>query len=76
VRFLGAYQMQALYSNVNYEAVALNLTPGVALTASEQASLTRDIIWPVASTSGNKKIYKPRVYLSHVTQQRLTSLLG
>jgi len=51
-RFLGDYssdqaQYQALMDNALTTAKALNLRPGIALSAAQMALLTSDIVWMV-----------------------------
>ena len=72
-RFLGDYtsddaMYQALMDNGVATAKALNLRPGIALTAEQMAQLTTDIVWLVEQTitlkDGSKQtVLVPKVYV-------------
>ncbi|PKZ67780.1 hypothetical protein CYJ96_11935 [Moraxella osloensis] len=72
-RFLGDYttddaMYQALMDNGVATAKALNLRPGIALTAEQMAQLTTDIVWLVEQTitlkDGTKQnVLVPKVYV-------------
>ena len=60
-------QMQKLYDNAIDEQQALGLTVGVALTPSQIAALTEDIIWMEQQTINGQDVLVPVVYLSQAT---------
>ena len=72
-RFLGDYttddaMYQALMDNGVTVAKAMNLRPGIALTAEQMAQLTTDIVWLVEQTitlkDGSKQtVLAPKVYV-------------
>ena len=72
-RFLGDYttddaMYQALMDNGVATAKAINLRPGIALTAEQMAQLTTDIVWLVEQTitlkDGSKQtVLVPKVYV-------------
>ena len=64
-------QMQALYDNAIELSENLQLTPGVALTPSQIASLTQDIIWMEQQSIQGQQVLVPRLYLSQVTLENL-----
>ena len=64
-------QMQALYDNAIELSENLQLTPGVALTPSQIASLTQNIIWMEQQSIQGQQVLVPRLYLSQVTLENL-----
>jgi len=72
-RFLGNYtsdqeEYQALMTNGLTTASALNLRPGIALTAAQMAQLTSDIVWLVEQSvtlpdGSIQKVLVPQVYV-------------
>ena len=64
-------QMRALYDNAIEVHQNLQLTPGVALTPSQIASLTQDIIWMEQQSIQGQQVLVPRLYLSQVTLENL-----
>lgn len=73
---LDAYQlMQALYDNAVDAQKNLQLTVGVALTPSQMAALTQDIVWLEKHVVDGQEVLVPRLYLSQSTAAN-TSLAG
>ena len=66
-------QMQALYNNAVDMQASLGLTIGVALTPTQIASLTSDIVWLEKQTVEGQEVLVPRLYLSSATRDN-TSL--
>lgn len=72
-RFLGDYRnddamYQALMENAITSTNALNLRPGIALTAAQMAQLTTDIVWLVEQdvtlpNGQTQKVLVPKVYV-------------
>ncbi|KAB7613724.1 filamentous hemagglutinin N-terminal domain-containing protein [Amylibacter sp. SFDW26] len=61
-------QMKTLYNNAIDEQANLNLTFGTALTPSQIAGLSSDIIWLETQTVRGEQVLVPRVYLSGATR--------
>ncbi|MBE7618480.1 hypothetical protein GL297_02320 [Komagataeibacter sp. FXV2] len=57
-------QMELLLDNAVSESNALDLTFGVALTASQQATLTQNIVWYVPETVDGRSVLAPKLYLA------------
>ncbi len=57
-------QIDAMYQNAIDQAENLELRPGVALTPSQQAALTSDIVWLETTYIGGQEVLVPRVYLA------------
>ncbi|MDT8870785.1 hypothetical protein RAA17_05595 [Komagataeibacter rhaeticus] len=57
-------QMELLLDNAVSESNALDLTFGVALTASQQAALTQNIVWYVPETVDGRSVLAPKLYLA------------
>ncbi|WP_395371292.1 beta strand repeat-containing protein [Komagataeibacter diospyri] len=57
-------QMELLLDNAVSESNALDLTFGVALTASQQAALTQNIVWYVPETVDGRTVLAPKLYLA------------
>ncbi|MCD6027636.1 MAG: filamentous hemagglutinin protein [Solimicrobium sp.] len=82
-RFLGDFrtneqQYQALMESGVTAAEQFQLTPGIALTASQMALLTSDMVWLVAQEvtlpDGSKdRVLVPVVYLAHINTTNLES---
>ncbi|MCF3634938.1 hemagglutinin repeat-containing protein [Komagataeibacter intermedius] len=57
-------QMELLLNNAVSESNALDLTFGAALTASQQAALTQNIVWYVPETVDGRSVLAPKLYLA------------
>ncbi|KON63250.1 filamentous hemagglutinin [Komagataeibacter europaeus] len=57
-------QMELLLDNAVSESNALDLTFGAALTASQQAALTQNIVWYVPETVDGRSVLAPKLYLA------------
>lgn len=73
---LGGYtsdqqQYQTLLANGQQQAAGLQLTPGVALTAEQAASLNQDIVWMVEKEVNGQKVQEPVVYLARLSSNNL-----
>ncbi len=62
-------QVKALYDNALAAQRDLQLTLGVALTPSQIASLTRDIVWMEKQMVQGQEVLVPRVYLAASTME-------
>ena len=68
-RFLSGYssdadQMRGLMDNAVAQASELKLAAGVALTSTQVAALTDDIVWLVEQEVNGQKVMVPQVYLA------------
>ena len=68
-RFLNGYssdadQMRGLMDNAVAQASELKLAAGVALTSTQVAALTDDIVWLVEQEVNGQKVMVPQVYLA------------
>ena len=68
-RFLSGYssdadQMRGLMDNAVAQASELKLAAGVALTSTQVAALTDDIVWLVEQEVNGRKVMVPQVYLA------------
>ena len=61
-------QMQALMDSAGTQAKSLGLTYGTALTAAQQANLSSDMVWMVATVVNGQTVLAPVVYLSAKTK--------
>jgi filamentous hemagglutinin family protein len=68
-----AQQLQTFWNNAYAQGNRLGLTPGVALTASQQAALTQDMIWMVETEVNGQRVLAPVVYLAATTKLALAS---
>ena len=57
-------QLKKLYDNAVDMTRALHLGPGVALTPSQMAALTEDIVWPEMHVVDGQEVLVPVVYLA------------
>jgi len=67
--FLTGYATQddeiaALYNNAAASAASMGLTLGTALTPTQQAALTSDMVWYVNETVNGQTVLVPELYLS------------
>lgn len=60
-------KMRGLYDNAIDTQKNLGLTPGVALTPTQIAGLTKDIVWLEKQTINGQQVLVPRVYLAAST---------
>ncbi|RDS79967.1 filamentous hemagglutinin N-terminal domain-containing protein [Dyella monticola] len=58
-------QFEQLMNNAVSVAGQFNLTPGIALTASQMADLTQNIVWLVNETVDGQTVLVPVVYLAN-----------
>ncbi len=65
-------QYRALMDGAAAQAGRLNLSVGVALTASQVAALGQDMVWLVEQTVAGQQVLVPVLYLSQATADRLT----
>ncbi|WP_026789751.1 hemagglutinin repeat-containing protein [Pleomorphomonas oryzae] len=63
--------MRALYDNALAAQSALNLAPGVALSADQVAKLTTDIVWMEKTTVNGREALVPRLYLAKATAENV-----
>ena len=73
-RFLNGYssdadQMRGLMDAAAAQAQGLDLSVGVALTPTQVAALTQDIIWLEEEEHMGRKVLVPHLYLASATQQ-------
>lgn len=72
--FADTYSMsQALFDNAKKESTELALSYGTALTATQVAALTSDIVWMVEQEVKGQKVLVPVVYLSNATRAGVVS---
>ncbi len=69
-------QIQALYDNAINVQQDLGLVPGVALSLSQIAALTRNITWLETQLVQGEQVLAPRVYLSNATVQNFDLASG
>ena len=77
-RFLNGYssdadQMRGLMDAAAAQAQGLDLSVGVALTPTQVAALTQDIIWLEEEEHMGRKVLVPHLYLASATQQDIAS---
>ncbi|TDR79784.1 hemagglutinin repeat-containing protein [Paludibacterium purpuratum] len=57
-------QYRALLDNAAQQAQALQLTPGVALSADQAKKLSKDMVWLVNETVAGQQVLVPQAYLA------------
>lgn len=62
-------QMRGLMDQAGSQAATLGLVYGQALTATQQANLTGDMVWMVETTVNGQKVLAPVVYLAASTRK-------
>lgn len=66
-------QMQQLIDAAASQKASLNLTAGIALSSSQVASLTQDILWYEEIEVNGQKVLAPKLYLAQATIDNLSS---
>ncbi|MEF1253366.1 two-partner secretion domain-containing protein [Vibrio sp. M260112] len=66
-------QMQQLMDAAASQKASLNLTAGIALSSSQVASLTQDILWYEEIEVNGQKVLAPKLYLAQATIDNLSS---
>ncbi|WFF41183.1 filamentous hemagglutinin N-terminal domain-containing protein [Salinicola endophyticus] len=66
-----ADQYRYLMDNAIAASDSLNLTPGVALTPSQTAALTHDIVWMEPQQVAGETVLAPVLYLAKVTERNV-----
>lgn len=65
-------QMQQLIDAAASQKASLNLTAGIALSSSQVASLTQDILWYEEIEVNGQKVLAPKLYLAQATIDNLS----
>lgn len=66
-------QMQQLMDAAASQKVSLNLTAGIALSSTQIASLTQDILWYEEIEVNGQRVLAPKLYLAQATIDNLSS---
>lgn len=66
-------QMQQLMDAAASQKASLNLTAGIALSSTQVASLTQDILWYEEIEVNGQRVLAPKLYLAQATIDNLSS---